>query len=991
MLAQTPEYSLLNLGQGYGYGIAANTIIAPGGALAINDSGWVLIASLSLDSLYLWRNGSIISLNPFPANTELLFEDLDNSVALLDVNNQNKVVANFIETFNNDTIKAYLWQNGSWSQLAQPVGFDNTVATKINDNLEITGYYYETNEEIERPLYWQNNMPMSFSFGGFATSLNDNLILVGGDFASVGWKWENFVLDTIFTTSSAIDINEIGSVIGNFGLLYKDENSYLIESLLDTTGNGYNSFYPFAINDLDQIVGAALFGNETRAVLLSPYLLELTSPQSGELWIASEQDTIRWISNLSDSIEIEFSADSGNTFETLEGSFPASAGEYVWSIPDTLLSRKCLIRINDVDLPGVYSESNLFKIKGYYLTRITPDGDYEKFIPNEDGWRFGNNSANMWPQSWWQQFNYNGIDPLTFLPYGIVFSKTINQIFPDWQLWAETFGTRQSYWDITTGLYSSKAIKKWSAFNSNWGGSCYGFAAASFLGFNYKTEFLSKHPGIPNYTNLFELNVTDNIRKAVNHYYIHQKGQIPFQNDVVSWNKRPLTTLAEVKQMFLDENRDIKTISLINKIGSGGHTVAPYKVEKDASVTGRYRIYVYDSNAPGSDSSFVVVDSTFNVWVDSMGLGWAGLTGLFLEPPISNYLAQPVLPKRVNPLFSPKIDSLIEFYASYNSEFLMTSGAGNSAGYVGDSLVFELSEGIPVIPKVGGLHPPIGYFVPIDEYFISMNNFSDSSAYLTVFGDVIYDYQRYDATVAQTDRFYYHGNFSVISDDADTKNIELSTVIERDSTEKTIYLENTTITQSDSLDLSVQDFDKLTFKNYGSQKSYDLRSIYAMPGSGASYLHTNINLTANTSHQIAPGWTDLTNTPVTIYIDVGIDGTIEDTLQIANQITNIEDRGNLYLPKEYKLKQNYPNPFNPTTTIEFDLPKSSEVTLKVFNILGEEVTTLLSTFLHSGSHKYEWDASNLSSGVYLYRLQAGDPSQSAGQGYVKTRKMVLMR
>jgi hypothetical protein len=96
-------------------------------------------------------------------------------------------------------------------------------------------------------------------------------------------------------------------------------------------------------------------------------------------------------------------------------------------------------------------------------------------------------------------------------------------------------------------------------------------------------------------------------------------------------------------------------------------------------------------------------------------------------------------------------------------------------------------------------------------------------------------------------------------------------------------------------------------------------------------------------------------------------------------------------PISFQLLQNYPNPFNPTTTIEFDLPKTTDVTLKIFNILGEEVTTLVSDKLSTGSYSYEWDASNLASGVYLYRLQAGDPSRSAGQGYVETRKMVLMR
>ena len=89
------------------------------------------------------------------------------------------------------------------------------------------------------------------------------------------------------------------------------------------------------------------------------------------------------------------------------------------------------------------------------------------------------------------------------------------------------------------------------------------------------------------------------------------------------------------------------------------------------------------------------------------------------------------------------------------------------------------------------------------------------------------------------------------------------------------------------------------------------------------------------------------------------------------------------IPSIFELKQNYPNPFNPSTTIEFDLPKTSHVALKVFNILGEEVATLVSDRLSAGSYSYNWDASNLASGVYLYRLQADD--------YVETRKMVLMK
>ena len=85
---------------------------------------------------------------------------------------------------------------------------------------------------------------------------------------------------------------------------------------------------------------------------------------------------------------------------------------------------------------------------------------------------------------------------------------------------------------------------------------------------------------------------------------------------------------------------------------------------------------------------------------------------------------------------------------------------------------------------------------------------------------------------------------------------------------------------------------------------------------------------------------------------------------------------------DYALYQNYPNPFNPTTIIEFALRSSGFVTLKIYNILGEEVATLVSKKLTAGRYKYEWDASSVASGVYLYTIQAGN--------YIEAKKMVIL-
>lgn len=86
---------------------------------------------------------------------------------------------------------------------------------------------------------------------------------------------------------------------------------------------------------------------------------------------------------------------------------------------------------------------------------------------------------------------------------------------------------------------------------------------------------------------------------------------------------------------------------------------------------------------------------------------------------------------------------------------------------------------------------------------------------------------------------------------------------------------------------------------------------------------------------------------------------------------------------DFALKQNYPNPFNPASKIGYKLRKSVFVTLKVFDTAGREVATLVESYQASGEYEVAFNAKNLSSGVYLYRLQAGD--------FVETRRMVLQR
>jgi len=114
---------------------------------------------------------------------------------------------------------------------------------------------------------------------------------------------------------------------------------------------------------------------------------------------------------------------------------------------------------------------------------------------------------------------------------------------------------------------------------------------------------------------------------------------------------------------------------------------------------------------------------------------------------------------------------------------------------------------------------------------------------------------------------------------------------------------------------------------------------------------------------------------------VGESGTILRTTN--GGVSFVEEKEIVEMPNDYYLSQNYPNPFNPSTEIRYSIPQSSIVVIKVFCILGNEIETLVNEEKSVGSYEFEFNATNLPSGIYFYRLQAGS--------FVETKKMVLMK
>jgi hypothetical protein len=104
----------------------------------------------------------------------------------------------------------------------------------------------------------------------------------------------------------------------------------------------------------------------------------------------------------------------------------------------------------------------------------------------------------------------------------------------------------------------------------------------------------------------------------------------------------------------------------------------------------------------------------------------------------------------------------------------------------------------------------------------------------------------------------------------------------------------------------------------------------------------------------------------------------------GSQLTKYFARNEIAMaPEKFKLYQNYPNPFNPTTIIKFEIAEPAQVSLRVYDILGREVATIVNEPRRAGVHTEQFDARNLSTGIYFYRLTAGS--------HTATKRMALIR
>jgi probable HAF family extracellular repeat protein len=962
--------------------------------------------------------------------------------------------------------------NNSLTIIENPSGFNYlySIYPKVSGNGEVVLANYHTGSsgpyafKWSADTGWQNLGWVGLAGEGVERANTSGSIMAGSRVLSV------YGISTAFRWTSSNGIQNLNDIYSN--LLTNNSRLDYAHSISSNgrfiVGSGVNG----AINWYDVYI------------IDTQSNLHITEPTSISKFIAGETGLIKWTGGQSgESLKIEYSVNDGNTYSQIS-MVQANAGQYTWHVPPNTLTTKARIKITDVADLSITTESQKFKIKPYVLTRLDADSNYYEYRKNRDQWGFLNSRPDMWPQTWWQQFNYQGTDPFTNAQYSQTqvnkFVNTASSNHPDWVSWVGAFGENNCYKSVSNQIYNSSAILRW-VNPMSWNGSCFGIAAANALEFRYKEQFHNKYPNFPQISPPIVVSSDNGVKRVVNELFTHQFGKPSTTNDIFSANKTPYQTLTELKQMLIEDDATIRTISIINQNPSilnppGGHTILAYGLEHDTIQTNLYYVKVYDNSNPNSINPItidILANNAQGTWSTPDWLGWGGNQGMYLEVPSINYLNNASLNKSQS-IQSPFIlsTSELEINTTPTASIQIIDDQNNITGYNNGNVFNDIPGALPRYIKNGSVGPPYGYHLQIGNYSVVLSDFTDGISNTFFFtGNKSIMYERFGAFTGERDNLHFDGGIFVNNPDPVYKEITLLSLYNEGTAEKLFTASGLQLLQDNSVKFENPDSNRIKIISYGVDNSYTIELNYATENRFDRFSYSGISLYPNETQIFVPDWTSLANSNLKVLIDWESDGTIDDSLELVNQVLpvelssftaksngndielnwrtetevsnygfNVERRinegewnsigfveghGNSNSPKEYSytdkelfaggskfqyrlkqidndgsfeysdivevemipdqygLSQNYPNPFNPSTTIQFSLPKQTQLKINLYNMLGEQVATIAEGMYESGYHKVTFNASTLPSGTYVYRLESSD--------FVQVKKMMLLK
>lgn len=590
---------------------------------------------------------------------------------------------------------SFLWSNGSITMLQPPAGIGATMAgvhasAISEDGSVIVGYVRTSTGQFAAE--WVNLVPRVLpgaanGSSAVAVARNGASILVtahdhiyrfvraSGDYTDLGEA--EFVSASPDGTVALATVTRSG---GSVLVLVDGAGRHSVEQILGDqkiASAGARNIRPWAIGGGGRWLsgnGDADGGQVVWRTRIDPYISkpvpyvastrQRTSTVARHVLLGGEQHDITWRSALVDTVDIFYSVDDGVTWlpvvaryaSTTSADIPSVRGidhsSYRWTIPGdvTRLARFKVVSARDASVQAI---SDTFTMRGVQYYRYDRSG-LEMFRPSAHGWRFQNNINQIWPATWFMQFNYaTGIDPVTGGTYDEIdtwWKPALPQHFPDWPLFWRTFGFPFGYRQtITSIVIDPTAAEKWRDRRGDWGGSCFGMSVSAAMAFSDSVGLRLSYPMFQTPLGLAMLaliGVNDSNRIGINMLQTVQEssGAPQFTLSIVT----PWQTVWAINDMLNREPQEMRTLFLRAGNIDVAHAVLPYRVVVHPTA-GTAEIHVYDPNKPLDNSIRITVDSAAGTWSIPSPSGpglppWTNTRLLELMHPYRVYMQSPVTP-----------------------------------------------------------------------------------------------------------------------------------------------------------------------------------------------------------------------------------------------------------------------------------------------------------------------------------------------------------
>jgi hypothetical protein len=513
-------------------------------------------------------------------------------------------------------------------------------------------------------------------------------------------------------------------------------------------------------------------------------------------------------------------------------------------------------------------------------------------------------------------------------------------------------------------------------YNSNYkvndDGNCAGMAVTCFLFFMGKLKY--SDVGQDSAKSVYELRKDDRLEYLIekNVWYLNMRICLKPGYDVKSLKE----LIAKLKENLNGDYPQPSVLGLRYMKGwwkdkkLAGHAVNAWKVEEK---DGKAEIFIYDNMYPGNGDKKIIVDLEKNSWEYKGGAKGEG----------QSLMCVPSSLLETRPTLSYKESSL--YYTNGNVDLSIIDSDGRYLGFVDDEFKNDIPGSGPlptILQDNENTNNDVSYYTPLKgEYKAIITGITKGGYTFKRF--VSNTLLRIDASINESaiDQIKFDpDSYTTIyetKDDRKSYDMDLVVSLPDGSAERSFKISGANLSKDGTAIMKLSDdLKSLTFTNQGIKSNYTVK-VEQIGQNNGLFTSNQLIIGANETHIIEPkNWNQISD-GVIIYIDKESDGVIDDILGVGEKS-----------PSNFLLSQNYPNPFGNETKIDYQLSRDCNVDLKIYDVNGNIVKTLISDEKVAGYHTVLWNGKNdigenVVNGIYFYVIKAGN--------YNKVGKMILIR